>query len=177
MANSPRCGEILCKQYHWGDVNVDVLLDMNPTPGPGSVPSEKLIMQATIHQWYCLHRISPHRGEFATFAKTVAIRGDFMLKCGKWRILLDQRWDREVLGTSLVIAGEVKWMANSHIGPNFLISYWEEHVGPNKQISEVQASRIVTWHPTQGLNPWPPWLFKIWRRYIPTNTYPHKPLV
>ena len=39
-------------------------------------------------QWYCLHRISPHRGEFATFAKTVAIRGDFMLKCGKWRILL-----------------------------------------------------------------------------------------
>ena len=33
-------------------------------------------------------------------------------------------------------------MANSHIGPNFLISYWEEHVGPNKQISEVQASRI-----------------------------------
>ena len=40
-------------------------------------------------QWYRLHRISPHRGEFATFAKTVAIRGDFMLKCGKWRILLD----------------------------------------------------------------------------------------
>ena len=128
-------------------------------------------------QSYCSHRNSPHRGEFATFAKTVAIRGDFMLKCGKWRILLDQRWDREVLGTSLVIAGEVKWMANSHIGPNFLISYWEEHVGPNKQISEVQASRIVTWHPSQGLNPWPPRFFKIWRMYIPTNTYPHKPLV
>ena len=164
-----------------------------------------------LSQAYCSHRYSPHRGEFATFAKTVAIRGDFMLKCGKWRILLDQRWDREVLGTSLVIAGEVKWMANSHIGPNFLISYWEEHVGPNKQISEVQASRIgfllcsersetqlkttihcrlswcslplrtkqwiVTWHPSQGLNPWPPRFFKIWRMYIPTNTYPHKPLV
>ena len=42
-------------------------------------------------QAYCSHRISPHRGEFATFAKTVAIRGDFMLKCGKWRILLDKR--------------------------------------------------------------------------------------
>ena len=40
-------------------------------------------------QELCLHRNSPHRGEFATFAKTVAIRGDFMLKCGKWRILLD----------------------------------------------------------------------------------------
>ena len=73
-------------------------------------------------QWYCLHRISPHRGKFATFAKTVAIRGDFMLKCGKWRILLDKRWDQEVLGTRLVIAGEVKWKANIHIGPNILIS-------------------------------------------------------
>ena len=31
-------------------------------------------------------------------------------------------------------------------------SQQEEHVGPNKQISEVQASGIVTW----PLVPWPP---------------------
>ena len=41
------------------------------------------------NQSYRSHLISPHRGEFATIAKTVAIRGDFLLKCGKWQILLD----------------------------------------------------------------------------------------
>ena len=55
-------------------------------------------------------------------------------------------------------------------------SHQLEHVGPNKQISEVQAHRICYLAPCT-LNPWSPRLFKIWSRYKPENIYTHKPQV